>query len=508
MQRLFNGRVRLFISAILLFMIMFSTGCVKKNSDDNNSGIYGSLTDTTQKSGGVISLFTTDIDSLNPLISKNFYMSSFLNLIYEGLVMTDENFEIKPALADSWSSRNQNKSWIFKIKTRVKWHNSTTFKVEDIIQTSKYILSSSYNGNFKNSLNGVLSIKKVDKARVLFTLSKPDPLFYTKMIFPIFPESKVSSGEISKNLTPVGTGPFRFKSYKDNLIILDRNTHYYLKQAYLKSIKLKVFKSPSEALGGFLRGEIDVYPTSDYAAIENIRKGYNSFDSNMNKSDLILINNQDKILKSPLVRKALSLLLSRDSIVQNSLYGNLTSSYLPNLFSDHYLNLFPYNPVEAQTNLNRAGWNPSTKLEMIINSENKSRMQIANQIKKKLETRNVKLNIKSLPFDQFNSLIQTGDFQMALAGFETPSDGDFRYYLKFCGNTAFNSLINSWEVETDSSKRYDFYKQIISKFSIETPVIGLYNYKTFILCSRRIIGTLSSNSRFPYNGLASCSVSY
>ena len=70
-------------------------------------------------SGGTLNVFTTEPDTLNPILTKNTYTADFLGFIYEGMTRLDKSQRAVPVLSDSWTVSPDGLIWNFHIRVGV-----------------------------------------------------------------------------------------------------------------------------------------------------------------------------------------------------------------------------------------------------------------------------------------------------------------------------------------------------------------------------------------------------
>lgn len=66
---------------------------------------------------------TVEPDSLSPLISYSQAGYEIFSVLYDSLVVLDENYETVPDLAKEWTISDDKLEWIFKLRNDVKWHD-------------------------------------------------------------------------------------------------------------------------------------------------------------------------------------------------------------------------------------------------------------------------------------------------------------------------------------------------------------------------------------------------
>lgn len=82
----------------------------------------------------------SNLDSLNPIISKNQNIQDITKLIYEPLFFISNDYKLKNALGVEFSKAD-NKTYFVKLREDVKWHNGTEFTAKDVKYTIETIKS-------------------------------------------------------------------------------------------------------------------------------------------------------------------------------------------------------------------------------------------------------------------------------------------------------------------------------------------------------------------------------
>jgi peptide/nickel transport system substrate-binding protein len=74
---------------------------------------------------------------LDPHNSSNFSSAQAYDHIYESLTTYDEKTNIVPCLATSWEITNGGKTYTFKLRPNVKFHNGQTMTAKDVVASMK-----------------------------------------------------------------------------------------------------------------------------------------------------------------------------------------------------------------------------------------------------------------------------------------------------------------------------------------------------------------------------------
>lgn len=181
--------------------------------------------------GGTLNVFTTEPDTLNPVLTKNTYTADFLGFIYEGLTRLDKNQRAVPVLSDSWTVTPDGLIWDFHIRDGVRWQDGQAFTAEDVEFTIQTIQNNSIDSVYKPLLQNIVTCVAADSSNIRIALAKPNSFLPEMMSFPILPKHQFSKKDVlssSKNFSPVGTGPYSFVSYTpEKNVVMKANKEWW-----------------------------------------------------------------------------------------------------------------------------------------------------------------------------------------------------------------------------------------------------------------------------------------
>lgn len=160
---------------------------------------------------------TVEVDSLSPLISYSQIGYEVFQLLYDSLVMLDENLETVPGLAQDWQISDDELEWTFTLRDDVQWHDGTPFTSADVKFTYELLLENEL-GMYSGYLGGITEVVAPDESTVVIRteLPKANMLLNSCPILPAHIWSEVSPDEYDTwpNSQPIGTGPFVFEEFR------------------------------------------------------------------------------------------------------------------------------------------------------------------------------------------------------------------------------------------------------------------------------------------------------
>lgn len=183
---------------------------------------------------------------------------------------------IQPALAVSWKIVDD-KTWEFKLREGVKFHDGSDFTAEDVVASIKRIPLASTNSpsSFAAYVKAITEVEAVDPLTVRIKTAGPTPLLLNNLsriaMLPAEME-KVTTGEMNTGKGVIGTGPFKFVSWSpDDNVVVARNDAYWGEKAAWDKVTFRVFKNPSARVAAMLSGDVDMIesiPTADTRRFE------------------------------------------------------------------------------------------------------------------------------------------------------------------------------------------------------------------------------------------------
>jgi peptide/nickel transport system substrate-binding protein len=185
--------------------------------------------------------------------------------LYNGLVFLDEKLDPKPDLAESWTVGDGGRTYTFKLRPGVKWHDGVDFSSADVKFSFEQVLLK-YHARTKAGLESALAgIDTPDATTVVFRFKQPyGPLLQRLDVVeaPIVAKHVYEGKDpttADANLKPVGTGPFKLAEYvKSDRVRMSRNESYFKPGLpYLDELVFRIIPQASTQSLALERGEID-----------------------------------------------------------------------------------------------------------------------------------------------------------------------------------------------------------------------------------------------------------
>ena len=214
---------------------------------------------TPKRGGTLVAAAEIDPIGLDPHNSSNFSSAQAYDHIYESLTSYDEKTNIVPCLATSWEITNGGKTYTFKLRPNVKFHNGQTMTADDVKYSIERVLDPKTASPWISWLKAIKEIKVVDPLTVQMNLDAPYPLlgsFAGIRASGIIPKGLAEQENLK--IKGIGTGPFKLVEYvPQDRIVYARNPDYWDKSLpYLDGMVFKVLTEENARIAALRAGQI------------------------------------------------------------------------------------------------------------------------------------------------------------------------------------------------------------------------------------------------------------
>jgi peptide/nickel transport system substrate-binding protein len=326
-----------------------------------------------------------DPQSMDPHGLALQYQTRVVSQIYESLVFRDRNFDLEPALALSWQQIDS-KTWRFKLRPGVKFHDGTVFTADDVVFSIERALAKNSQRAFQ--LRGVVSARKVDDLTVDLLLAAPDAVLPEKLVYVGImsrawstahgvtePQNYNAKQETFAVRNANGTGPYRLKTYEsDARTVLVANPDWWGRRGNVDEAVYVVIQSDATRLAALVSDQVDFVidpPFQDIARLKqegrfklaemaDIGTQYLGFDQSRDELQFGDVKGRNPF-KDLRVRRAIYQAIDIDVIINKVLRGQATAtgSYISRLLDGYLADLdrrLPYDPAAARAQLKEAGY--------------------------------------------------------------------------------------------------------------------------------------------------------
>ncbi|RMX08817.1 ABC transporter substrate-binding protein [Corticibacter populi] len=292
------------------------------------------------KRGGTLTLAWLDaIDTLDPHFTMSGGSIKVINNVFNGLLKVaydGQKVSFAPDLAESWDMVSETEH-VFKLRKDVTFHNGDACDAEavkwSLLRVADPEVKSPHAWKFAQ-LDG---IDIVDPLTIRLRFKKPFAFLPVALTGStgragtiVCPRAVQESGK-GFGRKPVGTGPFKFVSWRENdSIELARNAAYFENGLpYLDRVVIRLIKEPSAGVAAVMAGQVDGLSVCPFQFIPQLRKNpnlsiYGQVEGNYS---FLGMNNRRAPFDDKLLRQAVAFAINRDVIVEQSYFGEAIPAF-------------------------------------------------------------------------------------------------------------------------------------------------------------------------------------
>ena len=436
---------------------------------------------TGTRGGNLVVAANSDPPSFNRMMATGFAHAIITDRISGDLVHVNRStFELEPALASRWEVSKDGRSFTIHLRRGLRFSDGSPCDADDVLFTMQALQDPKTISILTDQvkIDGVFpAFTKIDPLTLRITFQRP--VGQGLRIFdsiPILPRSRLQKALREGNFSSAwgaavrpgevaGMGPFRLKEYQRGIkIVLERNPYYWKTDKsgqplpYLDTITFLIIKDRNSEALRFQAGELDlvnVLNPENYALLRRaqdqgrfvlrdlgpgLRVDFLWFNLNgagPGGARLRLDSEKQALFEKPDFRRAISLALDRNGMVQSIYLGLATVQFGPissgnRPWYDPKVPRTALNPDEARRLLARIGLTDSNgdgileygaqrrplEISILTASGIATRERVAQVVKDNLAKIGVRAEIQMLmPNELIARIMANFDYEAVLFGF-------------------------------------------------------------------------------------------
>ncbi len=440
-----------YVIIALVFVVLSIVACSKENNKEQIPAKNAAVDENPVPGDILVQSSIGDASNLIPMLATDASSHEVAGFIYNGLVKYDKDYNIVPDLASSWDIENDGKLIRFHLRNNVFWHDGEKFTANDVMFTYKLIIDPKTPTAYADKYKLVKEARIIDDYTIEFTYDKPlAPALISWGALQMLPEHLLKGKDISKSQLsrkPVGTGPFKFKTWETgNRIVLQSFDRYFDSRSPLMGILYRVIPDQNTEFMELKAGNIDFMgltplqylrqtSTPDfnrkYTKYKYLADGYTFLGFNLTKPPFNDIR----------VRQAFAYAIDKQEIIKGVLMGlgdEAIGPYKPGTkWYDTQVRRYTYNPVKARALLKEAGYEDRNKdgivekdgkplsFTIITNQGNPLREKTAQIIQERLKAVGIPVKIRIMEWTVFlKEYVDKFNFDAVILGWNILQDPD------------------------------------------------------------------------------------
>jgi peptide/nickel transport system substrate-binding protein len=527
--------------ALAAVLVLVLSGCGATGNSNSAVQASGGEQAAGQAEGGNLTYaLATSPDTLDPHRSGLAVTVRAIRTIYDNLVVQLPDGSIKPWLAKEWSVSEDGKSYTFKLREDVKFHDGTPFNAEAVkFNLDRVIDPATKAANSLALIRPYSSSEVIDEYTIKVNLEQPSQAFLGNLSQALLgivspTAAKKYGDQLGKN--PVGTGPYTFVKWDENAdIVVAKNKDYNWAPAtvenegapHIDTITFKIVPEEATRIGSVQSKQVlaaETVPPQNIAALKNDPNQQLLQANTVGLPYTLFFNLRKAPWDDVKVRQAVQSAVDVESIVKTLYLGNYErawSALSPGILGYDASLEGSINPDINKANqlLDEQGWikgadgirakdGKKLTLHYVDGSPNREkRNDIAAIIQQQLKQVGIAVEVEitkdvatviyqNWDYDLYGNSQVNSDPNALYAFYHTSAEGE-RPTLSGLSDPKIDKLLEQGAVETDPDKRVDIYNQIQQYLIEQAVILPIYVFPYTVAASKSVQGIKFDSLGYP-----------
>lgn len=474
-----------------------------------------------------------DAVTLDPAQATDGMSLNVTQEIIKGLVQFKQGtFDVEPAIAKSWTTSSDGRTWTFVLKKGLKFTDGTRVDANAVkfnldrwrFTSNPYhsVFPFAYYASMFGGFPGIIGEVKVpDPYTVIFVLKQRNAPFLRDLAMPPFGISSpaaIRAHVDDYGFHPVGWGPYELVEWvKDDHITLRRNPAYPIQGGY-KTVIVRDIPDQATSVLEMEKGTVDILTDPRPDDTDQLQKHTNItvYYQPANNNAYLALNMDKKPFDNLLVRQAIAYAIDLPAIVK-AFYPNgatVANNWTPaGMLGDNpAVKIYPQNIARARALLAQAGFPHGFSTDLYYSTAPRPYLpepqRVAEAIQADLQQAGISLTLQPFEWGVYLQKIQNGEHPMCLIGW-TGDNGDpdnFMYTLldrdaivkgqsqnySFWRDPRFHALMMAGQTTIAQNERAVIYRAANAMIHDQAPAIPIVHVMPPAVLKSTVTGFIPS----------------
>ena len=510
------------VSVICILLLVLSCSNESKNNKDHLVFRYNEH---------------SNISSLDPAFARNPQNIWPSNQLFNGLVQLDDSLNIQPDIAKRWEVNDSTFTYTFYLRDDVYFHKNKAFGKDSTRTVTAHDFVFSFDRLTDEQvaspgswvMNTVDYYKAINDSTLIIQLKQPFPAFLGLLSMrycSVVPEEAINIYGNEFRSNPVGTGPFQFKMWEENIkLVLRKNPLYFEvddqgnQLPYLEAVAITFLPDKQSEFLEFAQGKLDFISGLDNSYKDEIITTQGKLQEKYKDRVKLLttpylnteylgffMETNTPEINSKTLRQAVNYSFDRQKMItylRNGMGIPATHGFIPKgLPGFASIDGFDYNPDKARKLIEQYKKDTGDLQPEITIGTNSQYLDICEYIQRELEKIGIAVTIDVMPPSTLRQMKSTGELDIFRASWIadypdaenylslfysknfTPNGPNYTHFK----NTAFDSLYEHSLTISDVERRKELYTKMDSILIKEAPVVPLYYDMAIRFVNKKVSG--------------------
>ena len=483
-----------------------------------------------------------NIGSLDPAFSKDLADIWATHQLFNGLVQMDDQLNVKPCIAKNWTITDSAKTYTFNLRNDVFFHKHKLFGND----STRYVSASDFVYSFNRLrdksiaspgswvLNKVENFSAINDSVFRIKLKQPFPAFLgllTMKYCSVVPKEIVEHYGNDFRSNPIGTGPFKFKRWEENLkLVFRKNSHYFETDAkgqqlpYLESVAITFLPDKQSEFLQFAQGNIDFVSGLDGSYKDEILTADGKLRSNYSEDVKMIrgpylnteylaffMETEINTIKSIKLRKAINVGFDRNKMMtylRNGIGIPANGGFIPKGLPGFDASIgYTYQPELAKQLVAEFKSETGIQNPEITLTTTSNYLSFCEFIQRELQKTGLLVNVDVIPPSSLKDAKANGQLDFFRASWIADYPDAENYLSLFYSknfapngpnythfkNEEFDKMYEAAYLETDANLRAELYTKMDSLIMASAPIVPLF-YDEVVRFTRKNVNGLGINA--------------
>ncbi len=479
----------------------------------------------------------SNITSLDPVFARNPQNIWPTNQLFNGLVQLDDSLNVQPDIAHSWEIIDSTNTYRFFLRNDVYFHKSELFgeaqtravKASDFEFSFNRLIDPQVASPGSWVLQNVQSFQAENDSTFVIQLKQPFPAFLGLLSMrycSVVPHEGILhyGNEFRRN--PIGTGPFQFKLWEENVkLVLRKNPLYFEKDEegvslpYLEAVSITFLPDKQSEFLQFAQGEIDFISGLDNSYKDEILTVKGDLQPQYKATTNLItcpylnteylgffMGTETPEIQSKALRQAVNYGFDRQKMVtylRNGMGIPAEHGIIPKgLPGFDEIEGYSFNPEKAKFLVDQYKAETGDSSPEIVIGTNSQYLDICEYVQRELEKIGIIVTIDVMPPSTLRQMKSSGELDVFRASWVADYPDAENYLSLFYSpnfaphgpnymhykNEIVDSLYSASQLVIDINERKLLYTKIDSIIMNDAPVVPLYYDKAIRFVNKKVSG--------------------
>jgi len=482
----------------------------------------------------------SNIATLDPAFASNPQLIWPTNQLFNSLVQLDDELNIQPDIAKNWTFNDSSLTYKFNLRNDVYFHKSEVF-LDNYKDSTRLVTAHDFEYSFNRLLdekvaargswvlNNVNRFYAENDSTFSIQLNQPFPAFLgllSMRFCSVVPKEAIDYYGNDFRSNPVGTGPFKFKLWEENVkLVLRRNPDYFEKDElgnqlpYLEAVAITFLPDKQSEFLQFVQGKLDFVSGLDNSYKDEIVSTKGKLQEKY-KNQVNLITNPylnteylgfymdspSSEIQSKKIRQAINYGFDRVKMIRylrNGIGIPAVNGFIPKgLAGFNNMKGYTYQPEKAKELVRQYMEESGNNNPSIAIGTNSQYLDLCEFIQRELEKIGIQVQIDVVPPSTLRQMKSSGELAIFRASWIadypdaenylslfysknfTPNGPNYAHFK----NNIYDSLYVASLSLTNIEKRKLLYEKMDSIIIEEAPVVPLYYDMAVRFVSKKVSG--------------------